>query len=116
MDAVHAHEQAITAYALEGLASVPGVRVLGPLDAASRGGAISFELEGVHPHDVAQVLDSRGIAIRAGHHCAKPAHARFGVQSSSRISSYLYTSPAEIDAFIEGLEYTRSYFRLGSTS
>jgi len=114
MDAVHAHEQAITAYALEGLATVPGVTVLGPLDAASRGGAISFELEGVHPHDVAQVLDSQGVAIRAGHHCAKPAHARFGVQSSSRMSSYLYTNPEEIDALVAGLEYTRSYFKLES--
>ena len=67
----------------------------------------------MHPHDIAQVLDSRGIAVRAGHHCAKPAHARFGVQSSTRMSSYLYTTPAEIDALIEGLEYTRSYFKLG---
>ena len=108
-----AHEQAITAYALEGLATVPGLTVLGPLDAAERGGAISFELDGVHPHDIAQVLDSRGIAVRAGHHCAKPAHARFGVQSSTRMSSYLYTTPAEIDALVEGLEYTRSYFKLG---
>ena len=113
MDAVHAHEQAITAYALEGLATVPGLTVLGPLDAAERGGAIAFEIDGVHPHDVAQVLDSRGIAVRAGHHCAKPAHARFGVQSSTRMSSYLYTTPAEIDALVEGLEYTRSYFKLG---
>lgn len=113
MDAIHRHEQTITAYALEGLATVPGLTVLGPLDAASRGGAISFELDGVHPHDVAQVLDSRGIAVRAGHHCAKPAHARFGVQSSTRMSSYLYTTPAEIDALVEGLEYTRSYFKLG---
>jgi cysteine desulfurase / selenocysteine lyase len=114
MDAIHAHEQAITAYALEGLQSVPGLSVLGPLDAASRGGAISFEIAGVHPHDVAQVLDSRGIAVRAGHHCAKPAHARFGVQSSTRMSSYLYTTPAEIDALVEGLHHTRSYFKLGS--
>ena len=113
LDAIHAHEQAVTGYALEGLASVPGVRVLGPLDAASRGGAISFELAGVHPHDIAQVLDSRGVAVRAGHHCAKPAHARFGVQASTRISSYLYTTPAEIDALIEGLHYTRSYFKVG---
>lgn len=113
LDAVHAHEQAVTGYALEGLASVPGVRVLGPLDAASRGGAISFELAGVHPHDIAQVLDSRGVAVRAGHHCAKPAHARFGVQASTRMSSYLYTTPAEIDALIEGLHYTRSYFKVG---
>ncbi|WP_193607013.1 cysteine desulfurase [Nocardioides lijunqiniae] len=113
MEAVHAHEQAITRYALEGLATVPGLKVLGPLDARERGGAISFEVEGVHPHDIAQVLDSRGIAVRAGHHCAKPAHARFGVQSSTRMSSYLYTTPSEIDALVEGLEYTRSYFKLG---
>ena len=113
MEAIHRHEQAITAYALEGLQTVPGLTVLGPLDAAERGGAISFEIDGVHPHDVAQVLDSRGIAVRAGHHCAKPAHARFGVQSSTRMSSYLYTTPGEIDAMVEGLEYTRSYFKLG---
>jgi len=113
MENIHAHEQAVTAYALEGLATVPGLTVLGPLDATQRGGAISFEIEGVHPHDVAQVLDSRGIAVRAGHHCAKPAHARYGVQSSTRMSSYLYTTPAEIDALVEGLEYTRSYFKLG---
>jgi cysteine desulfurase/selenocysteine lyase len=112
MDAIHAHEQAITGYALEGLRTVKGLTVLGPLDAALRGGAIAFELAGVHPHDVAQIVDSRGVAIRAGHHCAKPAHARFGVQSSSRMSSYLYTTPAEIDALVEALEYTRSYFRL----
>ncbi len=113
MDAVHAHEQAITAYALEGLQTVPGLTVLGPLSAADRGGAISFEIEGAHPHDVATVLDTRGVAVRAGHHCAKPAHARFGVQSSTRMSSYLYTTPAEIDALVEALEYTRSYFKLG---
>ncbi|MGN0063872.1 MAG: cysteine desulfurase [Nocardioides sp.] len=113
LDAIHAHEQAITAYALEGLQQVPGLTVLGPLDATQRGGAVSFELDGVHPHDIAQVLDSRGVAVRAGHHCAKPAHARFGVQSSTRMSSYLYTTPEEIDALVEALEYTRSYFKLG---
>jgi cysteine desulfurase / selenocysteine lyase len=112
MDNVHRHEEAITAYALDGLATVPGLRVLGPLDATQRGGAISFEIPGVHPHDVATVLDARGIAVRAGHHCAKPAHQRFGVQSSTRMSSYLYTTPAEIDALVEGLEYTRNYFKL----
>jgi len=112
LENVHAHEQAITAYALEGLATVPGLSVLGPLKAEERGGAIAFEIEGVHPHDVAQVLDSRGIAVRAGHHCAKPAHQRYGVQSSTRASSYLYTTPAEIDALVDGLEYTRSYFKL----
>ncbi len=113
MDRIHSHEQAITAYALEGLQTVPGLTVLGPLDAADRGGAISFEVDGVHPHDIATVLDTRGIAVRAGHHCAKPAHARFGVQSSTRMSSYLYTAPAEIDALVEGLHYTRDYFKVG---
>ena len=113
LEAIHRHEQAITAYALEGLATVPGLKVLGPLDATQRGGAVAFEVDGVHPHDVAQVLDTLGIAVRAGHHCAKPAHARFGVQSSTRMSSYLYTTPAEIDALVEGLHYTRSYFKVG---
>jgi cysteine desulfurase/selenocysteine lyase len=113
LDAIHTHEQAITGYALAGLQTVKGLTVLGPLDPARRGGAIAFEVAGVHPHDVAQVLDSRGIAVRAGHHCAKPAHARFGVQSTTRMSSYLYTTPAEIDALIDGLEYARSYFKLG---
>ncbi|MBO9520950.1 MAG: cysteine desulfurase [Nocardioidaceae bacterium] len=113
LDRIHAHEQAITGYLLDGLASVSGVRVLGPLDPTRRGGAVAFELAGVHPHDVAQLLDSRGIAVRAGHHCAKPAHKRFGVQSSTRASSYLYTTPAEIDALVEGLEFTKNYFKVG---
>jgi cysteine desulfurase/selenocysteine lyase len=112
MDKIRAHEEAITAYALEGLASLKGVTVLGPQDAESRGGAIAFEVDGIHPHDVSQVLDSRGVAVRAGHHCAKPAHKRFGVQSSTRASSYLYTTTSEIDALIEGLEYTKKYFRV----
>ena len=112
MEAIHRHEQAITGYALEGLAGVPGLTVLGPLDPTRRGGAVSFELAGVHPHDVATVLDTRGLAVRAGHHCARPAHARFGVQSSVRMSSYLYTTPAEIDALVEGLHFTRDYFKV----
>lgn len=113
LDQIHAHEQAITGYLLDGLASVGGVKVLGPLDPAKRGGAVSFEVDGVHPHDVAQLLDSRGIAVRAGHHCAKPAHKRFGVQASTRASSYLYTTPGEIDALIDGLEFTKNYFKVG---
>ncbi len=113
MQNVRAHEESITAYALEGLASVTGLTVLGPQRADQRGGAISFEIAGIHPHDISQVLDSRGIAVRAGHHCAKPAHRRFGVQSTTRMSSYLYTTPAEIDALVEGLEYTKKYFKVG---
>jgi cysteine desulfurase / selenocysteine lyase len=112
MDAIRKHEEALTSYLLDGLASVGGVKLLGPATARDRGGAVSFELAGVHPHDVSQLLDSRGIAVRAGHHCAKPAHARFGVQSSARASSYLYTTPEEIDALVEGLEHTKKYFRV----
>ncbi|HEX6247035.1 MAG TPA: aminotransferase class V-fold PLP-dependent enzyme, partial [Nocardioidaceae bacterium] len=112
MENIRRHEETITRYALEGLTGIRGLTVLGPVHAEHRGGAISFEIEGIHPHDVSQVLDSLGIAVRAGHHCAKPAHKRYGVQSSTRASSYLYTTPQEIDALIEGLEYTKKYFRV----
>ncbi|MEV6414918.1 cysteine desulfurase [Kribbella sp. NPDC051718] len=112
MEKVAAHEQAITAYALEGLQTVPGLKILGPTDIADRGGAISFELDGVHPHDVSTVLDTRGIAVRAGHHCARPVHERFGMQSSTRASFYLYTTPAEIDALVDGLGFVRSFFKV----
>jgi cysteine desulfurase / selenocysteine lyase len=110
MENVRRHEEAVTGYLLDGLASVKGVTVMGPTTVGDRGGAVSFELDQVHPHDVSQLLDSRGIAVRAGHHCTKPLHKRFGVQSSVRASSYLYTTPEEIDALIEGLEYTKKYF------
>ncbi len=115
MESVAAHEQAVTAYALQGLATVPGLTVMGPTELrdglpVDRGGAISFELAGVHPHDVSQLLDSFGIAVRAGHHCAKPVHQRFGVQSSTRMSSYLYTTTAEIDALVDGLAQVRAFF------
>jgi len=109
-DAMEAHEAALTEHALARLARIDGLRIIG--QAQDRGGVISFALDKAHAHDVATLLDRQGIAVRAGHHCAKPAHARFGVQSSTRMSSYLYTTPAEIDALVEGLEYTRSYFKL----
>lgn len=112
MDAIAAHEQEITAYALERLRDVEKLRILGPADAVERGGAVSFELDGVHPHDVSQVLDSLGIAVRAGHHCAKPAHKRFGVQSSTRASFYLYTTHEEVDALVEGIEHTKRFFKV----
>ena len=75
-----------------------------------RGGAVSFTLDGVHPHDVSQLLDSRGVAVRAGHHCTKPLHLRFGVQSTTRASFYLYTTEQEIDALVESLHFTKKYF------
>ena len=110
MENVAAHEQAITAYALERMQEVDGLTVVGPREAVQRGGAISFTLDDVHPHDVAQLLDSRGVAVRAGHHCAKPAHQRFGVQSTTRASFYLYTTEAEIDALVDAIRHTQQYF------
>ena len=110
MEAVAAHEQEITAYALGALQEIDGLTIVGPREAVDRGGAISFTLDGVHPHDVAQLLDSRGVAVRAGHHCAKPAHLRFGVQSTTRASFYLYTTTDEIDALVEALHHTKKYF------
>jgi len=110
MDKVAAHEQEITAYALGALQEVEGLTIVGPKEAVDRGGAVSFTLDGVHPHDVAQLLDSKGVAVRAGHHCAKPAHLRFGVQSTTRASFYLYTTTAEIDALVEALHHTKTYF------
>ncbi|CAN5185217.1 cysteine desulfurase [soil metagenome] len=112
MAAVAAHEQRITAYALDQLGGFGGLRVVGPTESVDRGGAISFELAGIHPHDVAQVLDSQGVAVRAGHHCAKPAHQRFGVQSTTRASFYLYTTEQEVDALVEALDQARHYFKV----
>ena len=82
----------------------------GPSEPVLRGGAISFSLGDIHPHDVSQILDSRGIAVRGGHHCARPLHERFGMQSSTRASFYLYTTRSEIDALVDGLNYTTAFF------
>jgi cysteine desulfurase / selenocysteine lyase len=112
MDKIAAHEHAVVEYALEGLKTVPGLTIVGPDNATDHGGAISFQLDGVHPHDVATVLDTRGIAVRAGHHCARPVHERFGIQSSTRASFYLYTKPEEIDALVDGLGFVRDYFKV----
>lgn len=111
MENVAAHEREMTAYVLQRLSEIDGLTIIGPSEAVDRGGAVSFSLDGVHPHDVAQLLDSRGVAVRAGHHCAKPAHQRFRVQSTTRASSYLYTTAAEIDALAEAISYTQHYFR-----
>jgi cysteine desulfurase/selenocysteine lyase len=110
MHNIAAHEQEITAYALGALQEIDGLTVVGPKEAVQRGGAVSFTLDGIHPHDVSQLLDSRGVAVRAGHHCAKPAHLRFGVQSTTRASFYLYTTEQEIDALVDALHHTKKYF------
>ncbi len=115
MDNVAAHEQRITAYALSLLAGIEGLTILGPTEPVDRGGAISFTLatpDGleVHPHDVMQLLDARGVAVRGGHHCARPLHDRLGLGASSRASGYVYTTEAEIDALAEALTYARDFF------
>ncbi|MFN2469369.1 MAG: cysteine desulfurase [Gaiellaceae bacterium] len=102
LEAIADHEHELTVDALERLAEVPGMRLYGP-PAERRAGIVSFNLEGVHPHDVAQILDLDGIAIRAGHHCCQPLMTRFGVAATNRASFYLYTIPEEIDRLVDGL-------------
>jgi cysteine desulfurase / selenocysteine lyase len=104
MDAVRAHERELIAYGLDALQrGVPGIELYGPLDPDLRGGVIPFNLPGIHPHDVAQVLDRSGVAVRAGHHCTMPLHERFDLAASSRASFNVYTIPEEIDALAVGL-------------
>ncbi|MDQ1655096.1 MAG: cysteine desulfurase / selenocysteine lyase [Cryptosporangiaceae bacterium] len=110
MDAIKAHEKALTVYALDALDEVPGLRIIGPRTAVSRGGAISFALGSIHPHDVGQLLDEQGIAVRVGHHCARPTCLRFGVPATTRASFYLYTTEAEVDALVRGLHHVAKFF------
>ena len=115
MDAVAGHEVELTRYTVETLRSIEGVRLLGPLDDADRGGAVAFSLTtrdglSVHPHDVMQLLDSRGVAVRGGHHCARPLHERFGIQASTRASIGSYTIQREIDQLVDAIVYARDFF------
>jgi cysteine desulfurase/selenocysteine lyase len=110
MDRIAAREHLLAERLLAGVASVPGVRVLGPVDAVDRLATVSFAVDDVHPHDVGQVLDASGIAVRVGHHCAQPVHRRFGVTASTRASAYLYTTDDEVDTFVEALAGVRAYF------
>jgi cysteine desulfurase/selenocysteine lyase len=110
MDKVAAHEHAITDYALKRLQEVEGLRIIGPATNEDRGAAISFVLGDIHPHDVGQVLDEHGIAVRVGHHCARPVCVRFGIPATTRASFYLYSTPAEVDALVEGLDQVKQFF------
>jgi cysteine desulfurase / selenocysteine lyase len=112
LDRVHAHEQALTRRLLEGLAARPWVRVLGPDDLRERGGAVAFVVDGVHAHDVGQVLDDRGVAVRVGHHCAWPLHRALKAQASSRVSFAAYSTPGEVDAMLEALDRVPAMFGL----
>jgi cysteine desulfurase/selenocysteine lyase len=109
MEKIHQHEQIMTAYALERLAEVPGVTVFGP-EAEQKGAVAAFTVSGIHAHDVAQMLDSDGIAVRAGHHCAMPLHDTLNVPATARASFYLYNTPAEVDALIEALYKAKTKF------
>jgi cysteine desulfurase / selenocysteine lyase len=106
LEAIEEHEHALAALALGRLAEVPGLTLYGP-PVERRAGIVSFNLDGIHPHDVAQVLDSEGVAIRAGHHCCQPLMSRLGVAATNRASFYLYTVPEEIDRLVDGLHKAR---------
>jgi cysteine desulfurase / selenocysteine lyase len=110
MDNVAAHEHALVEYALPRLAAIEGLTIIGPPDAVDRGATIAFTLKGVHPHDVAQLLDEHGIAVRAGHHCARPVCVRYGVPATTRASFGIYTTTEEIDALVRGVAAVKEMF------
>ncbi|MGO4192201.1 SufS family cysteine desulfurase [Arthrobacter sp. YAF17] len=110
MDRVHAWESLLGQRLVEGLASIPGVRVLGPAPGQERIGLASFDVAGVHAHDVGQFLDSKGIAVRVGHHCAQPLHRRLGLTASTRASTYLYNTTSDVDTFLAAVAEVRAYF------
>jgi cysteine desulfurase/selenocysteine lyase len=110
MDNVAAHEESLTAHALDALREIRGVRIIGPDTTKDRGGAVAFEVDGVHPHDVGQVLDELGVAVRTGHHCAWPLHRTMGVQSSARATFYVYNTHDEVDALADAIRYAQRFF------
>lgn len=110
MEDIAAHERELTAYALEQMQRIDGLRIAGPLTADNRGGAIAFTVEGVHPHDLGQVLDSEGVAIRTGHHCAWPLHRGLDMQSTSRASFYLYNTLDEVDTLVSSISKAKEFF------
>ena len=109
MDAIAAYEHEIVSYALDQLNQIPGVRILGP-DADRKGGVVSFTMDIAHPHDVAQILDRHGIAVRAGHHCAMPLHDRYQIPATTRASFYIYSTREEVDHLVQGLEQVKAIF------
>ncbi|EPD61358.1 cysteine desulfurase [Streptomyces sp. HGB0020] len=110
MAEVAAHEDRLTARALTLLGEVPGVRIVGPRDLTDRGAAVSFTVDGIHPHDVGQVLDERGVAVRVGHHCARPIVRRYDIPATTRASFYVYNTEAEVDALVDGVRAAQEYF------
>lgn len=110
MENVAAHEHDLTAYALEQLQTIPGLRIIGPSTAENRGSAVSFVVEGIHPHDLGQVVDDHGVCIRVGHHCAWPVHTCLGVQATARASFYVYNDHSEVDRLVEAIKGAQKFF------
>jgi cysteine desulfurase/selenocysteine lyase len=110
MDAVEAHEAELVAAALEGLSGVAGVQIIGPKSLENRGSPVSFVLDGVHAHDVGQVLDDDGVAVRVGHHCAWPLHRRFGIAATARASFAVYNTHDEVDRLVAGVRHAVEFF------
>jgi cysteine desulfurase/selenocysteine lyase len=116
MERVRAHERRLTAHLLEGLGRVPGLRVVGPQEADARGGLASFTIEGIHPHDIAELVDRAGVCIRAGHHCAQPLMRCLGVGATARASVGVYNDESDVDALVEALLGAREVFGLGGSA
>src|SRR5699024_9981403 len=110
MDRVAAHEHALTEYALKHVGAVEGVRIVGPTEAVDRGGAVSFVVDDIHPHDLGQVLDDKGVEVRVGHHCAWPMHRKLGIVASTRASFYLYNTLEDVDALVEAIKAAQTFF------
>ncbi|WP_028648265.1 cysteine desulfurase [Nocardiopsis sp. CNT312] len=110
MDRVAEHEHALTAYALERVGAVEDVRIVGPAEAVDRGGAVSFTVEGIHPHDLGQVLDDKGVEVRVGHHCAWPLHRKLGIVATTRASFYLYNTLEDVDALADAIRDAQRFF------
>jgi cysteine desulfurase/selenocysteine lyase len=110
MDAIHKHEVDLTAYAMEEMKNLKDLKIVGPLDLDMRGGTLSFTVGDIHPHDLGQYLDSQGIAVRTGHHCAWPLTRKLGVPATTRASFYLYNSRGDVDALISGISGAQKYF------
>ena len=112
MQRIHEHERALVGYALPKLLTIPGVTVFGPKTLDDRVGVLSFDVAGIHPHDVAQIFDSEGICVRAGHHCNQPLMTRLGTPATTRASFYLYNTFAEIDALVGAIETAKRLFKV----
>lgn len=108
---IREHEKEITEYALSELEKIEGLKIVGPRDVEIRGGVVTFVMDKIHAHDVAQILDSEGVAVRSGHHCTMPLHRRLGLVSTTRASFYIYNEKEDVDRLVEGLEKVKKMFK-----